>query len=93
MTRDALRERDLIKRKKSVPISAEADRELILRRRIIEDKDAEIAKVLWNYLSAVRDRWPSGWNDMTRDMSLARSTGFAALMRVLPPRQFVMRGW
>jgi hypothetical protein len=50
----------------------------------IEGKDAEIAKIIWNYFKAIEERWPTAWTDINKGMILARTTGFAALLRILP---------
>ena len=85
ITRDAMADRDHIKRGQKLPeyLDKRAVR-YIFRQMFIEEKDAEIAKALFNYFSAVRKRWPSSWANLDRGMVLARTTGYAALMRLLP---------
>jgi DGQHR domain-containing protein len=82
---DPMDDRDKIKRK--LPLEKTVGRRadnLIFRNWWIEEKDGEIARTVWNYFSAVQTRWPTAWNDLSRGMVLARTTGFAALMRLLP---------
>ena len=58
---------------------------LIFRNMMIEDKDLEIADVIWNYFSAVRTRWPAAWDNMGRGSMLNKTNGFRGLMRFLRP--------
>lgn len=50
----------------------------------IREEDARIAKVLWNYFTAVSLRWPIAWNQKQRGLILNRTTGYRALMQFLP---------
>ena len=50
----------------------------------IREEDARIARVLWNYFSAVQERWPNAWNLKQKGMILNRTTGYRALMQFLP---------
>jgi hypothetical protein len=50
----------------------------------IAEEDAKIAKVIWNYFTAVSERWPSAWNIKTKGLILNRTTGYRALMQFLP---------
>ncbi len=52
-----------------------------LRNLFIEERDAEIAKIIWEYFDAVQERWPDAWWKVEREMILNKSTGFLALMR------------
>jgi DGQHR domain-containing protein len=85
ITRDAMGDKDKLKRGKPlVPATLEERRTLIFRNWFIAQRDAEIAKCLWNYFDAVRNTWQAAWDTSQRGMVLARTTGFAALMRLLP---------
>ena len=53
-----------------------------LRNLFIDEKDGEIAEIIWEYFAAVREVWPDAWNRVKPDMILNRSTGFIALMRL-----------
>lgn len=79
-------DRELIKRGKKPPRATQAERQtLVFRDMFIDGKDAEIARVVWNYFAAVRDRWPEAWNGVDiRGNMLPRTNGFRALMRFLP---------
>jgi hypothetical protein len=59
-------------------------RKLIFRNMFIREEDANIAKVLWNYFTAVALRWPIAWNQKQRGLILNRTTGYRALMQFLP---------
>lgn len=89
---DPMDDRDKIKRGKRLERAiGKARQRLVFRDHFIDEKDAEIAKIIWNYFTAVRERWPNAWDNPEPGMVLARTTGFAALMRILPPL-FVMIG-
>jgi hypothetical protein len=82
----ALEDRDLIKRGKPIPPPEEVDgNKVVFRGMFDEESDARIARVVWNYFSAVRDRWPEAWRDVKPGGSmLPRTNAFRALMRFLP---------
>jgi DGQHR domain-containing protein len=85
ITRDPMGDKDKLKRGKPLVRATPPERRtLIFRNWFIAERDAEIAKCLWNYFDAVRNTWRSAWDTSERGMILARTTGFAALMRLLP---------
>ena len=88
ITNNAMKDKDIIKRtKKRKRLEKAKSRSLktqVFRKRFIEDKDAEIARIVWNYFKAVEEKWPDAWNDFNRGQILSRTTGFAALLRLLP---------
>ena len=79
-------DRDLYLRGK-VPSRAGADqlRKQIFRNMFIEERDLEIADVVFNYFEAVRQRWPEAWNQGGGGWMLNKTNGFKALMRLLRP--------
>jgi DGQHR domain-containing protein len=82
ISNDPMTDRDLYKRKKIPEIVSGATlRKLFLRNLFIDEKDAEIAQIVWNYFAAVRRKWPEAWNEVRVDMVLNKSTGFVALMK------------
>ncbi|SRR5258707_5836969 len=85
ISRNPTHDRDVIK-KGDQPLKAngEDSRRLIFRNLFIEDKDAVIAKILWDYFKAVENRWSEAWPRPSEGNILNRTTGFAALMRFLP---------
>jgi DGQHR domain-containing protein len=84
---DPMKDRDLIKRRETLTRAAkyeETEEGLIFRNMFIDDRDEDIALVVWNLLTAAAKRWPTAWNTDRPGFILNRTTGFAALMRILP---------
>jgi DGQHR domain-containing protein len=52
-----------------------------LRNLFIDEEDAKIAKIIWNYFDAVQEKWPGAWWNVQKEMILNKSTGFLAFMR------------
>ena len=51
------------------------------RNMFIEEKDLKIVEVVFNYYSAIRDRWPIAWANQDKGNMLNRTNGFRAFMR------------
>ncbi len=84
VSKTELEDRDLYMRKrKPEKISAEESKELIFRNMMIEEKDLEIADVLWNFFEAVKNKWPQAWFSTGRGIMLNKTNGFKGLMRFL----------
>jgi hypothetical protein len=84
---DPMLDRDLLRRGRKLDlldVGAIRVKKLIFRNLFIQERDAEIAKILWNYFAAVEQRWPEAWGGKQRGMILNRTTGYRALMRFLP---------
>jgi DGQHR domain-containing protein len=84
---NAMIDRDLIKRgdlKRIRRASPAEEHRLIFRNMFIDDRDAEIARVIWNFFQAVSNRWPDAWKVKKPGNILNRTMGFRALMRFLP---------
>lgn len=79
ISKEPMKDRDILKRGKSLErVSKEEDlKKLFLRNLFIEERDAVIAKIVWNYFGAVKNRWHSAWENSI----LSKSTGIIALMR------------
>lgn len=78
-------DKDALKRNRSISKAMGSDqKKLIFRNLFIEKEDAKIAFILWEYFSAVSMRWPGALQDREKGMILGRTTGFAALIRLLP---------
>lgn len=60
-------------------------RRFIFRNMFIDERDLDIAQIVFNYFSAVRERWPEGWRTNDEGLILNRTNGFRALMRILRP--------
>lgn len=58
---------------------------LIFRNMFIDEQELKIMDVVWNFFSAVKDRWPTAWGNVGRGNILNRTNGFRALMRFLRP--------
>lgn len=84
-THTALVERDSIRRGRQLERAPDKETQLVFRNMFIDEMDAEIARVLWNYFDAVKERWPDAWNAVDRPGNmLPRTNGFRGLMRFLP---------
>jgi DGQHR domain-containing protein len=57
----------------------------IFRNMFISGHDLDITEIIFNYFSAIRKRWPEGWDARDRGLILNRTNGFRAFMRVLRP--------
>lgn len=83
LSTDTMGDRDKLKRGGTLEPTPEDERKLIFRNLFIEDRDAEIARIVWNFFEAVSRRWPRAWNEVDRGRILNRTTGLEALMRFL----------
>lgn len=87
ISRDPMKDRDLFKRRKKAERATPTDEKynyLIFRNMFLDDRDDDIALVLYRYFSAVANRWPQAWNTREVGFILNRTNGFVALMRLLP---------
>lgn len=83
---DANADRDLYRRGKKL----ERPDYLLLKKHIfrgmmIDGNESSIAEVIYNYFSAVKNKWPLAWDDEGRGGVLNKTNGFKALMRFLRP--------
>jgi DGQHR domain-containing protein len=54
------------------------------RNLFLDGKDAEIAKIIYNYFNAVCQKWPNSWNNIQSTGNLLpRANAFKALMKFL----------
>ncbi|PKQ09929.1 MAG: hypothetical protein CVT73_00070 [Alphaproteobacteria bacterium HGW-Alphaproteobacteria-12] len=58
-------------------------RRLIFRQLFVEERDTDIAKIVWNYFDAVRRRWPNAWVRTGEGFILNRTNGFNGFIRFL----------
>jgi DGQHR domain-containing protein len=85
ITSDPIADRDALKRKKRLERRLpHRDDPRFLRNMFIEERDADITVLIWNYFAAVQRRWPFAWSTKESGNILNRTTGFTALMRFLP---------
>jgi hypothetical protein len=81
-----LQDRDAIQRRAKLSRAEGPNlRRLIFRNMFIDNQDAEIARIIFNYFQAVSLRWPESWRIKKEGNVLNRTTGFGALMRFLRP--------
>lgn len=82
----AMKDRDFYKRGDRLnKVDGVEQEKLFLRNMFIDEKDADVAQIIWNYFMAVSEKWPNAWNGSQPGFILNRSTGFLALMRFLKP--------
>lgn len=85
MSREPMIDRDKLKRNIDInKVTGSEERKMTFRNMFIDERDAEIAKVIWNYFSAVENRWFDVWYHARVGNILNRTTGFGALMKFLP---------
>jgi DGQHR domain-containing protein len=84
ISKDPMSDRNLLKLgKKLARVEGKELEKFFLRNMFIDERDAEIAKIVWNYFAAVRQKWPNAWEGNREGNILNKSTGFIALTRFL----------
>ena len=74
----------LLDRKRIASPSIEELAQCPFRKLFIEQKDVEIAEILFNYFSAVRKKWPKAWDNVEATGNiLPKSNAFKALIKYL----------
>lgn len=82
ISKEPMMDRDQLKRGIHLrPYEGNQAKKYVFRNWFIENDDAKIAKVLWNYFKVVESKWTDAWNDPNK--ILCKSTGIIALMRFL----------
>jgi DGQHR domain-containing protein len=85
MSSNPVDDRDRLKRKKKLERASPAEEQiLVFRNMFVDQRDDDIALVLWNYFKAVEHKWGGYWTEVRRGYVLNRTTGFRALMALLP---------
>jgi DGQHR domain-containing protein len=87
VSKDPMSDRDQLKRGNTLPSATAAEirvKKLIFRNLFIQEHDAEIAQIMWNYFAAIAQRWEQAWSGKQPGLILNRTTGYRALMRFLP---------
>lgn len=82
ISKNAMLDRDYLKRGKNLELFTGNDsNKYLFREWFINDEEAKIARVIWNYFKVVEDKWNIAWNDNSKILS--KSTGIISLMRFL----------
>lgn len=81
LTNDANLENQLLR--KNIPLDLKNNSKLIFREYFLKKQDNMIYKTLKNYFNAIKYTFPKEWAD-SKNYILAKSTGYMALMRLLP---------
>lgn len=78
-----LKDRDTLKRGSHLrKVTGSELEKYIFRNLFIEEKDQNIAEIIWNLFKAVEGKWTVAWESQT---ILSKSTGIIAFMRFLRP--------
>ena len=82
---DPMKDRDDLQRGKKLSIPNEIDsRKLPFRNLFVEDRDEDIAFMIYEYFHAIKNKWPKSWDDLnTKGNILPRSNAFKAFMKFL----------
>jgi len=80
----AMKDRDLLLRGETLErATGKNENKLIFRDLFIDERDADIIKLLWDYFKVVSEKWTVAWNGVdTPGNILPRTNGFRALMRL-----------
>ncbi len=93
LTPNAEKDRDQFKRgHKPEHADTKQLKKNIFRNMFLDEREMEIADVLWNLFDAVRERWPDAWLSMGRGNMLNKTNGFKAFMRFLGPAYLYITG-
>jgi DGQHR domain-containing protein len=89
--KQAMADRNAIKSGRSLPKPEASEirtKKLVFRNWFIDKEDSMIAQTMVNYFAAVGAVWPLAWTEKTPGLILNRTTGYNALMRLLPMAMF-----
>ena len=77
-------DRDLLKRGRRLTSARTGNpKRQIFRNLFIRDSDDLIVLILWNFFTAVSNKWPNSWGTVATGNVLNRTTGFGALIRFM----------
>lgn len=86
ISKDPKQDRDiLLNGGKLEKVDLKVARKFIFRNMFIDGRDLDITQVIFNYFSAVQQRWPQGWDTTDEGLILNRTNGFRAFIKVLRP--------
>jgi len=74
-------DRDLMKAGKKINQKIDNEEMPIFRRFFLQDKDAEITLIIWNFLAAAKRKWQEAWDEPGGKSILISRNGFRAIMR------------
>lgn len=94
ISNDPMKDRDSFLRKYGLEKPSREELEKFpFRGLFFREHDEEIALIIARYFGAVRDKWPSSWDDTSRQGNvLPKTNGFKALMRFLKPTYLALCG-
>lgn len=95
VSRDPVSDREFLKNHPAKRLPNVTDKEklsLIFRGLYIEEKEQEIAKIVWAYFAAIQQRWPNAWVGRERGNIIKRTNGFKAFMKFLKPAYLSLAG-
>lgn len=82
-SKDLMTDRDIYKRgNKPLKFDGKELQNRPLRNLFIDEEDALIAKIIFEYFKAVEKKWPDAWTLVEPEIILNKSTGFIALMNL-----------
>lgn len=82
ITDDPKRDRDILLRHERLERAGGDDSfRFVLRNMFIDGRDIDIIQLVYNYFSAVKERWPAAWDERGRGQMLNRTNGVRALLR------------
>lgn len=80
--RDVLKRSSFFKKHSLKRLESENEiKKYIFRNLFIDEKDEIIFQNIWNFFEAVREKWPTSWEENKAGSILNKSTGIIALMR------------
>jgi DGQHR domain-containing protein len=81
---DPNKDRDILKRGKKLDKElVDVDSKLIYRQMFNDERDAEIAKILYLYFQTISEKWHDAWYATEKNIILSRTAGFKAFMKFL----------
>lgn len=85
ISNDPVSDRDnLYRGNKLKLIENSLDSKMIFRNFFVNEADLDIAKIIWNYFDAIKQKWPQDWDDSDSTGNiLSRTNGFKALTRLM----------
>ena len=82
VSNNPMSDRDLLKKGEKIKPADEKEMKLrFFRNWFINNEDTKIARVIWNYFSAIKKHWPNAWGTSI----LTKSTGIITFMKFLSP--------